>query len=373
MADRLIRTPLYDLHIELGAKMVPFAGFHMPLQYAGGVIKEHLHTRASAGLFDVSHMGQVRVCGAGTARALESLVPVELESLARDSQVYAVFTNETGGILDDLIITCWGEDDFFLVFNAACREQDLSHLRAHLSAPITIEVLADRALLALQGPRAKDVMNRLAPATGALVFMTGCRALIEDADCYITRSGYTGEDGFEISCPAGQVGKIARKLLSFAEVEAIGLGARDSLRLEAGLCLYGHDMNTDTTPVEAALQWVIAKSRRVDGSKAGGFPGADIIFEQMRTTTLQRRVGLTVVGKAPVRAGVELRNGQGRRVGAVTSGGFAPSLGRPIAMAYVGLDYARPDTELHALVRGRTLTVHVSKLPFVQPRYVRKP
>ncbi len=371
VAEKLNRTPLYALHLELGAKMLPFAGFHMPLQYADGVIKEHLHTRANAGLFDVSHMAQVRISGAGAARALEALLPVDLESLAQDSQVYAVLTNEAGGILDDLIISCWGKDDFFLVLNAACKEQDIAHLRAHLSAPITIEVLADKALLALQGPKAKDVLRRLAPAADALVFMSGCRSRIDATDCYITRSGYTGEDGFEISCPADRAESIARRLLASSEVEAIGLGARDSLRLEAGLCLYGHELDVHTTPVEAALQWCIARSRRADGNKAGGFPGADVILAQMRMGTVRRRVGLRPTGKMPIRAGVELFNGAGTVVGRVTSGGFGPSLSRPIAMAYVEIEHAAPDTALNARVRDRTVAVSVSRLPFVQQNYVR--
>ena len=371
MSEDLAKTPLHDLHIELGAKMVPFAGFSMPVQYANGVMKEHLQTRANAGLFDVSHMGQARIKGTGATNALEGLVPIDLESLNINSQVYAVFTNDNGGILDDLIITRWGEDEFFLVFNAACKEQDLAHLRANISTPITIEVLDDRALLALQGPRAKDVMSQLAPAANSLVFMTGCNALIENADCYITRSGYTGEDGFEISCPAAKAEAISRTLLSFAEVEPIGLGARDSLRLEAGLCLYGHDMNVDTTPVEASLQWSISKSRRAEGEKAGGFPGADIIFEQMSIKTSRRRVGLAPAGKAPIREGVELVNEEGKVIGQVTSGGFGPSVGKPVAMGYVDIDYASVDTQLNALVRGKTLAVNVSKLPFVQQRYFR--
>ncbi|MEE8624126.1 MAG: glycine cleavage system aminomethyltransferase GcvT, partial [Acidiferrobacterales bacterium] len=266
----LARTPLYALHLELGAKMVPFAGYHMPVQYPSGIIEEHKHTRTHAGLFDVSHMGQIRLRGSGAA-ALESLVPVDVIDLEPNRQRYALFTNDAGGILDDLMISNAG-DSLFVVVNAACKQQDEAHLRKHLAASCEIEALTDRALLALQGPKAAMVMDRLAPSASALLFMTTGRMQIAGADCFVSRSGYTGEDGFEISVANDQAETLARTLLAEDEVAAVGLGARDSLRLEAGLCLYGHDIDTETTPVEASLNWALSKVRRHDGARAGGFP-----------------------------------------------------------------------------------------------------
>lgn len=363
-------TPLNQLHLELNARMVPFAGYEMPVQYPDGIMAEHLHTRAAAGLFDVSHMGQVIVSGAGVARALERLVPVELESLPINRQTYALFTNEQGGILDDLMIARWAEDTFFLVVNAACKEQDLAHLRANLSG-FAIDYLDGRGLLALQGPAAAEVMAQIAPEASELIFMNGCHISIDGADCYITRSGYTGEDGFEISVPAGAAEALARKLLSYEQVKPIGLGARDSLRLEAGLCLYGHDLDTTTTPIQAALLWSISKSRRSDGGKAGGFPGAEVIFAEMAAGAVRKRVGLAIEGRAPVREGAEIVNEAGEQVGVVTSGGFGPTLEAPLAMCYVQADYATVGTALSALVRGKPRPVTVAKMPFVPQRYYR--
>mgnify|MGYP000126482140 FL=1 len=363
-------TPLKALHMELGARMVPFAGYDMPVQYPEGIKTEHLHTREHAGLFDVSHMGQVVITGEGVAAALEKLVPVELERLGINKQTYALFTNEQGGILDDLMIVRWAEDCFLLVVNAACKEQDIAYLRSNLPG-LEVEYLEGRGLLALQGPAAASVMAQLAPGVRELVFMTGSRVTLEGADCYITRSGYTGEDGFEISVPAGSAEALARKLVSFEHVKAIGLGARDSLRLEAGLCLYGHDLDTETTPIQASLLWSISKSRRADGAKAGGFPGADIIFNEQANGASRKRVGLKVEGRAPVREGAELVNAEGAQVGMVTSGGFGPSLEAPLAMGYVATDYAAIGTELHAIVRGKPLPVTVEKMPFVPQRYYR--
>ena len=363
-------TPLKDLHLELGARMVPFAGYEMPVQYPEGIKTEHLLTREQAGLFDVSHMGQVVIKGEGIAKALEALVPVELEKLGINKQTYALFTNEQGGILDDLMIVRWAEDCFFLVVNAACKEQDLEHLRSHLPG-FDIDYLEGRGLLALQGPAAVSVMAQLAPEVRELVFMTGARATLAGIDCYITRSGYTGEDGFEISVPAGSAEFLARKLLSFDQVHAVGLGARDSLRLEAGLCLYGHDLDTETTPIQASLLWSISKSRRADGEKAGGFPGADIIFAEQANGALRKRVGLKIEGRAPVREGAELVNAEGVQVGVVTSGGFGPSLEAPLAMGYVAKDYAALGTQLNAMVRGKARPVTVEKMPFVPQRYYR--
>tara|TARA_R110002096_G_scaffold237800_11_gene428940 strand:- start:17112 stop:18167 length:1056 start_codon:yes stop_codon:yes gene_type:complete len=350
--------------------MVPFAGYDMPVQYPAGIKTEHLHTREHAGLFDVSHMGQVVITGEGIAKALEALVPVELETLGINKQTYALFTNDRGGILDDLMIVRWAEDCFFLVVNAACKEQDLEHLRNNLPG-FDIEYLERQGLLALQGPAALEVMAKLAPEARELVFMTGARATLAGVDCYITRSGYTGEDGFEISVPAESAELLARKLLSFDRVKAIGLGARDSLRLEAGLCLYGHDLDTETTPIQASLLWSISQSRRAGGNKAGGFPGADIIFNEQANGAVRKRVGLKVEGRAPVREGAEIVNAEGVQIGVVTSGGFGPSLDAPLAMGYVAAEYAAVGTQLSAMVRGKARPVTVEKMPFIPQRYYR--
>jgi len=364
------RTPLHSLHLELGARMVSFAGYEMPVQYPTGIMREHLHTRAGAGLFDVSHMGQVLLRGASAAAALERLVPADLVGLAPGRQAYTLFTNDAGGVLDDLIVTRWAEESFFAVVNAACKEQDLAHLRA--GAPgVAVEELADRALIALQGPRAVDVLRRVAPAVAGLVFMSGMHCEIDGEACFVTRSGYTGEDGFEISLPARAAETFARRLLACEEVLPIGLGARDSLRLEAGLCLYGHDLDASTTPVEAGLQWAIARSRRPGGARAGGYPGAARIEAQMHEGPARRRVGLLGDGKAPVREGAELTDAGGRRIGEVCSGGFGPSVGGPVLMAYVESAYAAPGTQLLALVRDRPRPVTVVKMPFVPQRYHR--
>jgi aminomethyltransferase len=368
--ETLARTPLYELHRELGAKLVPFAGYEMPVQYPLGILKEHQHTRAAAGLFDVSHMGQVRLVGDGAAAALERLVPVNVLGLKSGRQRYALFTNEQGGILDDLMISNFG-DYLLVVVNAACKQQDIAHLRAHLSGDCTIEVLDDRALLALQGPAAGDVLARLAPELATLTFMGVTRAEIDGSDCLVSRSGYTGEDGFEISVPADRAEKLARRLLAEQEVEPIGLGARDSLRLEAGLCLYGHDIDTTTTPVEAALTWAIQKARRRGGEREGGFPGAEVILDQFEQGVSRLRVGLQATGRAPVREGAELIDASERVVGKVTSGGFGPTAGGPVAMGYVETALAEPGTELAALVRGKPVAMEVAKLPFVEQRYYR--
>ncbi|HZW14273.1 MAG TPA: glycine cleavage system aminomethyltransferase GcvT [Noviherbaspirillum sp.] len=366
----LARTPLYNLHVELGAKMVPFAGYEMPVQYPSGVLKEHNHTRTQAGLFDVSHMGQVRLSGEGAAAALESLVPVDIVDLPRNLQRYAVFTNEQGGILDDLMVSNGG-DHLFLVVNAACKQQDVTHLKKHLAGRCTIEELADRALLALQGPAAGAVMARLAPDTAKMVFMNTAKVTLVGAECFISRSGYTGEDGFEISVPAEKAEELARLLLAQPEVAPIGLGARDSLRLEAGLCLYGHDMDTQTTPVEASLAWALSKVRRADGARAGGYPGAEIIMRQLAEGVAHKRVGLLVKDRMPVREGAELVDATGRVIGKVTSGGFGPTLGGPVAMGYVEAAHAAIGTALNAIVRGKPVPVEVAKTPFVPQRYYR--
>lgn len=368
--NTLARTPLYNLHVELGARMVPFAGYEMPVQYPSGVLKEHTHTRTRAGLFDVSHMGQVRLAGPDAAAALETLVPVDVIDLLQNLQRYAVFTNEQGGILDDLMIANNG-DHLFLVVNAACKQQDVAHLHQHLDARCNVEELTDRALLALQGPEAAAVMARLAPQAAQLIFMQTTRATLAGAECWISRSGYTGEDGFEISVPNAQAEDLARLLLAQPEVAPIGLGARDSLRLEAGLCLYGHDMDTSTTPVEASLAWALSKVRRADGARAGGYPGADVILRQLAQGVDRKRVGLLVKDRMPVREGAELVDANGEPVGKVTSGGFGPSLGAPVAMGYVSAALAQPGTALQAIVRGKPVQVEVAKTPFVPQRYYR--
>lgn len=363
------KTPLHDLHVELGAKMVPFAGYSMPVQYPLGVKKEHEHTREACGLFDVSHMGQVLLRGDKVAEALETLVPADLVGLGEGMQRYGLFTSEEGGILDDLMIVNAG-DHLYLVVNAACKEQDIAHLRRGLPDQ-EVEVL-DRGLLALQGPKTADVMARLCPEACEMVFMQHGRFEIDGIPVWISRSGYTGEDGFEISVPAEQTEALARRLLAEQEVEAIGLGARDSLRLEAGLCLYGHDIDTGTTPVEGGLIWAIGKPRRRGGERPGGFPGADLILHQVAEKDHRRkRVGLLGEGRAPVREGAELYDAEGNHIGVVTSGGFGPSVGKPVAMGYVAIGQAAIGNVVHAEVRGKRLPMTISKMPFVTPGYYR--
>ena len=370
--ETLLKTPLHALHLELGARMVPFAGYDMPVQYPLGVMKEHLHTRELAGLFDVSHMGQIRLTGANAAKALETLVPVDIIDLPVGMQRYAMFTNDNGGILDDLMVANLGNDELFLVVNAACKDQDLAHLQKHIGDQCTItELFEARALLALQGPAAVTVLARLAPEVAKMTFMQFNRVQLLGIDCFVSRSGYTGEDGFEISVPAADAEKLARALLAEPEVQAIGLGARDSLRLEAGLCLYGHDMNTDTTPIEANLLWAISKARRADGARAGGFPGADRIFAQQQTGVSRKRVGLLPQERTPVREGAEIVDADGSVIGRVCSGGFGPSLGGPLAMGYLDSAFTALDTPVSALVRGKRVALRVSKMPFVPQRYYR--
>ena len=366
----LQQTPLHDLHVSLGAKMVPFAGYSMPVQYPPGILKEHAHTRSKAGLFDVSHMGQIQLIGKKAATALETLVPVSLKDLKAGQQRYALFTNDTGGILDDLMITNAG-DHLFLVVNAACKEQDFAHLNEHLGESCEIRNMEDRALLAIQGPAASAVMKRLAPPSQELVFMRAAAMEVNKIPCFVSRSGYTGEDGFEISVPADDTEKLARSLLAQSEVGPIGLGARDSLRLEAGLCLYGHDLDTNTTPVEANLKWALSKNRRKGGKREGGFPGAKIILDQMANGTAQKRVGILPEGKAPMREGTELIDEQENVIGHITSGGYGPSLGKPIAMGYVVSELANPGQGLRASVRGKDRAAQVAMLPFIMQRYYR--
>ncbi len=368
--EQLLKTALYDLHVELGGKMVPFAGYSMPVQYPMGIMEEHKHTRHQAGLFDVSHMGQVRISGDNAALALERLMPVDVVNLGEMKQRYALFTNEKGGVMDDLMVTNAG-DYLFLVVNAACKEQDISHLQQHLGDDCEIEVLEDYALLALQGPEAGAVMARLAPKSQDMVFMTAAQIDIDGVECFVTRSGYTGEDGFEISVPNKQAEQLARTLLVQPEVEPVGLGARDSLRLEAGLCLYGHDLDTETTPVESTLLWALSKSRRADGERPGGYPGDDIIMSQITEGVSRKRVGLKAQGRMPVREGAVLVDADDQEVGVVTSGGFGPTVEGPVAMGYVKTDYIAIDTVLFAMVRDKKVEVTVSKMPFVEQRYYR--
>ena len=370
--EQLLKTPLHALHLELGARMVPFAGYDMPVQYPLGVMKEHQHTREHAGLFDVSHMGQILLSGAAAARALETLVPVDIIDLPVGMQRYAMFTNEQGGILDDLMVANLGNDQLFLVVNAACKDQDLAHLRKHLGKHCDIQPLfEERALLALQGPAAVTVLQGLAPEVASMTFMQFAPVTLLGTECYVSRSGYTGEDGFEISVPAQHAEALARHLLADPQVQAIGLGARDSLRLEAGLCLYGHDMNDSTTPVEASLLWAISKNRRAEGSRAGGFPGADIIFAQQQNGVARKRVGLLPQERTPVREGAEIVDAEGTVIGNVCSGGFGPTLGAPLAMGYLDTAFTALDSEVWAIVRGKPVPLKVSKLPFVPQRYYR--
>lgn len=372
MSDTLLKTPLHALHLELGARMVPFAGYDMPVQYPLGVLKEHLHTREQAGLFDVSHMGQIRLLGEHAAAALEALVPVDIIDLPVGTQRYALFTNDQGGILDDLMVAKVSETELFLVVNAACKEADLAHLRSHLASHCVIEPLFEsRALLALQGPKAVDVLARLQPAVSNMTFMQFAALELAGIACYVSRSGYTGEDGYEISVPVEQAEALARRLLSEPEVQPIGLGARDSLRLEAGLCLYGHDMHAELTPIEASLGWAISKVRRADGARAGGFPGAETIYAQQKDGVPRKRVGLLPQERMPVREGAQVVDAEGNEVGQVCSGGFGPTLNAPVAMAWIDTHLSGLETELWALVRGKKVPVKVSRMPFVAQRYYR--
>ncbi len=371
MTQELLKTPLHAVHLDAGAKMVPFAGYDMPVQYPLGVKKEHLHTRDNAGLFDVSHMGQLRLHGAGAAQFLESLVPVDIIDLPAGKQRYAFFTNPQGGIMDDLMVANLGSH-LFVVVNAACKQQDIAHLQAHLPQGVELEVISDRALLALQGPKAAQVLARFAPQVSDMLFMDVRELEIAGLPCIVSRSGYTGEDGYEISVAEQDAAALAKLLTGEQEVEWIGLGARDSLRLECGLCLYGHDLDTTTTPVEASLLWAIQKVRRQGGEREGGFPGADVILKQIETKDVARkRVGLVGQTKAPVREGTELFDGEGKNIGVVTSGTAGPNAGKPVSMAYVQSDFSALDTEVFAEVRGKMLAMTVAKMPFVPQRYYR--
>jgi len=369
-APAMLKTPLHSLHVELGAKMVPFAGYDMPVSYPAGILAEHRQCREAAALFDVSHMGQVRLVGADAAAALETLVPVDVVGLDIGKQRYALFTNDAGGILDDLMVTRRA-DHLFLVVNAGCKAADIAHLRATIASRCRIEPMPEHALLALQGPAAAAVIGRLAPALATLTFMTGADARIAGIDCFATRSGYTGEDGFEISVAARDAEALARALLAEPEVAPAGLGARDTLRLEAGLCLYGHEIDTTTTPIEAGLTWAIQKVRRPGGDRAGGYPGAATIERHLGRGTERKRVGLIGAERAPVREGAAIVDDVGIAIGRVTSGTIGPSVGKPIALAYVPTARAAPGTKLDAEVRGKRQPMQVVPLPFTPHRYFR--
>ena len=370
--ESLLKTPLNDLHVELGARMVPFAGYSMPVQYPAGLMAEHLHTRSAASLFDVSHMGQLRLVGPDSAAAFESLMPVDVIDLAVGKQRYGLLLNDEGGIIDDLMFFNRGED-IFVIVNGACKTGDIAHIQQKIGARCEVIPMPEMALLALQGPQAVTALQRLAPGVEKLVFMTGGRFSIAGCDCFLTRSGYTGEDGFEISVPAAQADTLARALLAQAEVKPAGLGARNSLRLEAGLCLYGNDIDATTTPVEASITWAIQKIRRTGGARAGGFPGADKVLAQLAdpASLTRKRVALIASERVPVREPAKLENMDGQTVGHVSSGLLSPTLNRPIALAYVQPDYAEIGTELFAMVRGKPVPMKVVATPFVPTRYHR--
>ena len=375
LADQLFKTPLHDLHVELGARMVPFAGYSMPVQYPAGLMAEHLHTRTAAGLFDVSHMGQLRLEGAGAAAAFESLMPVDVIDLPVGKQRYGLLLNDAGGIMDDLMFFNTGSS-IFIIVNGACKAVDIAHIQQKIGKQCDVIPMPEMALLALQGPQAVTALSRLTsstPGVEKLVFMTGGRFDVAGCDCFLTRSGYTGEDGFEISVHSGHADKLARALLAQPEVRPVGLGARNSLRLEAGLCLHGNDIDTTTTPIEASLNWAIQKVRRTGGARAGGFPGAEKILTQLTDpkTLIRKRVGLTALERIPVRDHTALHAPGGELIGEVTSGLLGPSINQPIAMGYVGPEFASIGTQVNAMVRGKPVLMQVSAMPFVPANYFR--
>ncbi len=369
-ATPLLTTPLHALHLEWGAKMVPFAGYAMPVNYPGGILAEHRQCRDAAALFDVSHMGQIKLIGDDAARALEGLVPMDVIDLPIGKQRYAYFTNATGGLLDDLMITRRA-DHLLLIVNAGCKQADTRHLINHIGHRCTVVPLPDRALLALQGPQAVVALSRLNSGVAALSFMTGADFLLGDTECFVTRSGYTGEDGFEISVPADQAVTLARALVGQPEVKPAGLGARDTLRLEAGLCLYGHDINDTTTPIEAGLGWAIQKVRRPNGARQGGYPGAGVIESQLANGATSKRIGLVGLERVPVREGALIFDAHGHKLGHVTSGTLGPTVFEPVAMAYLSADHAIVHHEVYAEVRGKRLPMRVATMPFTPHRYHR--
>ena len=375
MAQALRKTPLYDLHRDLGAKLTEFAGYEMPVQYGLGILSEHQHTRAKAGLFDVSHMGQVILRGRSyteTALALEKLLPTDVLGLEVGRQRYGLLTTDSGGILDDLMFSNRG-DHIFIVLNAACKNSDIKHLKSLLEPEILVEEVLNRALIALQGPASETVLGELNPQVKNMKFMDVETLLVSGVECWISRSGYTGEDGFEISIPAADAELVTRSILSNENVEFIGLGARDSLRLEAGLCLYGHDINQATTPVEASLTWAIQKVRRANGERAGGFIGSKIILKQLDEGTERKRVGFLPQTRAPMREGVEVFETERSKdtIGIITSGGYGPTVGHPVAMGYIDSKYAQNKNNLFGELRGKRVPVKVSKIPFVPLNFKR--
>ena len=370
MSADLLKTPLHDLHQELGAKMVPFAGYAMPVNYPGGILAEHRHCREFAALFDVSHMGQLKLVGDGAARALESLVPVDVVDLPVNRQRYGFFTNSNGGLLDDLMIARRA-DHLLLIVNAACKQADTLHLITNIGHRCAVVALPERALLALQGPRAAAVLARMNPGVAELRFMSGGDYLLHGIDCWVTRSGYTGEDGFEISVAAESVVALARALLLQPEVKPAGLGARDTLRLEAGLCLYGHDIDQTTSPIEAGLAWAIQKVRRPGGARAGGYPGAAVIEAQLVTGPKCKRVGLVGLERIPVREGAVIVDAHGHKLGHVTSGTLGPSVFEPVAMAYLAINHTQLQHEVYAEVRGKRQPMRIAPMPFHPHRYQR--
>ena len=372
----LLQTPLNALHLELGARMVPFAGYSMPVQYPAGLMAEHHHTRSAAGLFDVSHMGQLTLSGPDAAAAFESLMPVDVIGLGVNKQRYGLLLNDEGGIIDDLMFVnrdIANGGDIFVIVNGACKHGDLAHIVERIGARCTVTPQFDRALLALQGPQAVTALQRLLPGVEQLVFMTGAAFTWHGADVFVTRSGYTGEDGCEISLPAASAEAFARALLAQPEVKPIGLGARNSLRLEAGLCLYGNDIDTTTTPVEAALNWAMQKVRRTGGERAGGFPGAERVLGQLDGTVAltRKRVGLIALERVPVREHVELHSLDGVKIGEVTSGLLGPTADKPVAIGYVAPGFATVGTRVNAQVRGKAVPMEVASMPFVPNRYHR--
>ncbi len=380
--SELLKTPLHALHLELGARMVPFAGYSMPVQYPAGLMAEHRHTREAAGLFDISHMGQLRLSGPDAAAAFETLMPVDVIDLPAGKQRYGLLLDDQGGILDDLMFFNEGNGSLFVIVNGACKVADIAHIQQKIGQRCQVQPLPEQALLALQGPQAAATLARLSPGIERFVFMTGGAVQIGGIAAFVTRSGYTGEDGFEISVAAKDAEALARLLLAQPEVKPIGLGARNSLRLEAGLCLYGSDIDTSTTPVEASLNWAIQKVRRTGGARAGGFPGAEKILAQLTAATgaaghldhdtlKRRRVGLVALERIPVRDGTPLQSFEGQDIGQVTSGLLGPTADRPVAMGYVATAFAEPGTRVQAIVRGKPVPMEVSTLPFVPTRYYR--
>jgi aminomethyltransferase len=374
MPTSLATTPLHTLHLESGAKMMQFAGYDMPVSYPAGIVAEHRQCRESAALFDVSHMGQIRLIGEGAAQALETLVPMDVTNLAVGKQRYAFFTNTSGGILDDLMISrrCInGIDDLLLIVNAACHAADLRYLVTHIGHRCHVQALPEMALLALQGPKAASAIKKLNADLAELQFMTGKSAILMGAECFVTRSGYTGEDGFEISVPTARAQALARALLALPEVQLAGLGARDTLRLEAGLCLYGHDINATTTPIEAGLSWAIQKVRRAGGARHGGYPGSSVIDAQLTSGPSIKRTGLVGLERVPVREGAVIVDALGRKLGTVTSGTMTPTANQPFAMAYLAANHALPQHEVYAEVRGKRQPMRVNPMPFIPHQYWR--